>query len=1099
MSSSLIIDDALRDVMFLLVMYPLDSMTLNPWEVAQIFYSYKKSQKHSRRILTQAEELSAVFQLFSAAFGTCSEDLAHYFGSFYIKGDNGQSSMQDDVRVALQSPMLSALLSYKCIKLLSSNQDLIKWEFIRCLSRQKSDIPFLEEVVSPLMTQSDFMRLESITTHEAGSSPSICRYVLSAHSALTWATETACINAEDAQMLLHETCVFTRETSSGNCLTFSAFVIFILRCINFKLHGNADREPRIDEERAEKTIRDLLITLSANLTKVQQVMRLKILQPMLSHGISKTNLLSRVEREALLSCSISLFEKYTSWYKPISSEWSFLPPRPPSIFWDAPQMVEFFRFLGVVERSGSLSTTWIAYGSHLSQSRGGNMGWGAYVVPPSPIKLNVTSLEDILSLVCHMCHDDDGAFQAAQSISKEDGAAMRELYGSYLCDTIVPMLASYIEKDYFSLSEEVDYVLHMSDLLRYGGARAMNALFTSGMWLEQAYERIAAIHDVQVVLPNTQIEPALVLLVKFFSCMGLLKSSKVALQAKRSLHGRFRPDQSAESSLSKGSVTLSFAEFEELFMRCALCVWADYAEGHAIATANDTIVVVNYLKECQNVAGEISNSDAGKTWGRNFVTAYIRTLQFVTTQNLSKDEPFATLSAQSNNMQESGVAAASHMNSKADTQTHVDSASLRLDADAKEIRSPSTGTSSAPPISPLGSIHELVQTVSVQSRAGVLLKDILQSRNSSPESAVYQYTGEGDDDVASLDGSLPTNGDQQLCIPNSPTRALLAGTKEALWPVYGTYCSCGDSVDPGKLSGPNLFALLSKLGVLTDNTVLSDIGILLHQISAHTHSSSVSIASTTSAETFESPSLSFEEFMVFLCAFAQLRFDGKVSAPILSGESKDIKQLSSANSQNTEVWFQNWKTFMGNSQAFRRLMEEGILPMLRRHPLLAYPQDARHRDRYSPIFSLEVLLAIEGSEEQLMKVFRDKDDDVHKPMFNANSAVNVLQQIGLVPNVVSDVDVIQLLSDIAPDARLSRSNSPTSPGGSLVSSLFVGSEAARDGNVMTFPQWEWLVCVVSFQSVEHAIAKCTIPTPSRKIPSLVRDFINSIAASINAL
>ena len=39
---------------------------------------------------------------------------------------------------------------------------------------------------------------------------------------------------------------------------------------------------------------------------------------------------------------------------------------------------------------------------------------------------------------------------------------------------------------------------------------------------------------------------------------------------------------------------------------------------------------------------------------------------------------------------------------------------------------------------------------------------------------------------------------------------LLIGTKEALWPVFATYCSCGDSIEPGKMSGPNLFTLLSK-------------------------------------------------------------------------------------------------------------------------------------------------------------------------------------------------------------------------------------------------------------------------------------------------
>ena len=57
------------------------------------------------------------------------------------------------------------------------------------------------------------------------------------------------------------------------------------------------------------------------------------------------------------------------------------------------------------------------------------------------------------------------------------------------------------------------------------------------------------------------------------------------------------------------------------------------------------------------------------------------------------------------------------------------------------------------------------------------------------------------------------------------------GLKELLWPVHATFCSCGDSLNPGKISGPNLFTLLCKLGVLSDSTMLSDVGLLLHQVS----------------------------------------------------------------------------------------------------------------------------------------------------------------------------------------------------------------------------------------------------------------------------
>lgn len=103
--------------------------------------------------------------------------------------------------------------------------------------------------------------------------------------------------------------------------------------------------------------------------------------------------------------------------------------------------------------------------------------------------------------------------------------------------------------------------------------------------------------------------------------------------------------------------------------------------------------------------------------------------------------------------------------------------------------------------------------------------------------------------------------------------ALLVDTKEALWPVYATYCSCGDSLDRGKLSGPNQFKLLSKLDVLTDQTPLSNVGILLHQTAAHAlivPSANAVAMLYESGDYYESPSLTFEEFIVFLCAFSHL-------------------------------------------------------------------------------------------------------------------------------------------------------------------------------------------------------------------------------------
>ncbi len=45
-----------------------------------------------------------------------------------------------------------------------------------------------------------------------------------------------------------------------------------------------------------------------------------------------------------------------------------------------------------------------------------------------------------------------------------------------------------------------------------------------------------------------------------------------------------------------------------------------------------------------------------------------------------------------------------------------------------------------------------------------------------------------------------------------------------------------------------------------------------------------------------------------------------------------------------------------------------MLPILKKQTLLAFPEDARLRDKFSCVFSLEVLRSIEGAEVQLLDI-----------------------------------------------------------------------------------------------------------------------------------
>ena len=402
--------------------------------------------------------------------------------------------------------------------------------------------------------------------------------------------------------------------------------------------------------------------------------------------------------------------------------------------------------------------------------------------------------------------------------------------------------------------------------------------------------------------------------------------------------------------------------------------------------------------------------------------------------------------------------------------------------------------------------------------------------------------------------------------------SLLVGTKEALWPVYATYCSCGDSLEPGKLSGPNLFSLLSKLGVLTDGTLLSDVGILLHQIAEHAFCRSPLEALSLlyeDGDPFESPSLTFEEFLVFLCAFSQLRFEGVMMTPALMQSKLQQQQqhqqqgghgaegapavppTPSSSVTSPENWFKQWQLFMGSSNSFRRLLVECVLPILKRQTLLAFPEDARLRDRFCCVFSLEVLVAVEGVEGPLLRFFEMERKNASKssqstpslPSRTPTSAsgiaatggggageagaekgiyggvdeieisaiVTALKRINLIPKVIQESQVLQLIKDVLPEKadrrgrehdrvgnlRRSFSSSQTSSRQSFPpSSSSVGSQASGEGGaagvgtppagvgrggggsgaLLLFPQWEWVLSVVAYQAVEMAVQQSPVQT-----------------------
>ena len=100
--------------------------------------------------------------------------------------------------------------------------------------------------------------------------------------------------------------------------------------------------------------------------------------------------------------------------------------------------------------------------------------------------------------------------------------------------------------------EEQRYQNPLEDILRFGGAAGMDALFECGMWLECAYEALSKAGNSNSNSNSSNnsngggtesgpilAEPPLALCLKFLSCLGLLPLSTVAMQAKLALHCRY--------------------------------------------------------------------------------------------------------------------------------------------------------------------------------------------------------------------------------------------------------------------------------------------------------------------------------------------------------------------------------------------------------------------------------------------------------------------------------------------------------------------------------------------------------------------------------
>lgn len=814
------------------------------------------------------------------------------------------------------------------------------------------------------------------------------------------------------------------------------------------------------------------------------------------------------EKTSLLQCSMQAFNKHGQKknlnISSSQSEFNLLPPRPPQIFWDVCRFIEFCKFSGVSEFNLndeflSISILWRSFGVYLkSINSSNNSNWNPIVVPPLPIKIETESLFSLLKNI-PFCYN-----------NKETAGKLNHFAQYILINLISPNVISIDQSDDSTLSKSVvENQKNLEDIIRYGGENSMISIEIGFSFLKYIFHSLSKKISIGSSFPSSKKlrnEITLTSACQYFSCNGLIRPAAVAVLAKQSLHPRLRPlaNDNTTPRVSVIEATLSFPEFEELFIRCAFSIW-ETSGAYKKQNLNPNIIiqtlspssptmyssptVINDIVNiyCREVS-EVTNIKLNpKSWGIDFIRPFYAILRYLESNLANKVGFFAQ---------------------------------NQLNENSPNINSPSINNSkntinfivSKPPQSL--DVLKITADASVITRSSELLVDILKDRlnhsvadplltrnspkkiqksSSSPkQSKIPVAKSTPYNSILSRTSSKEDLDNSKIIFKKeiATTSSLLDGTKEALWPVYATYCSCGDSTIAGKLSGPNLFTLISKLGMLTHQTVMSDLGILLHQISTHSQSNSIlSIAGISHDDTYVSPTLSFEEFLVFLCSFSQLRYEDNISTSML----RNVNIIDNNNinkDRRSQSWYLECQIFMESSASFRRLLEECVIPVLKKYPLLAFPEDARQRDKYSSVFSLEALLAVEGAEGPMLTAFNNARNDTHifppRSPNNVNKAESneikpilaALRRINLVPQIIAELQVLQLVKDVMPEVGVHNQ----------VNSL----------NDMLFPQWEWIISVVACQAVEIAVSESSTPTSPEKIPSLVADVITSIASAMKA-
>jgi hypothetical protein len=81
--------------------------------------------------------------------------------------------------------------------------------------------------------------------------------------------------------------------------------------------------------------------------------------------------------------------------------------------------------------------------------------------------------------------------------------------------------------------------------------------------------------------------------------------------------------------------------------------------------------------------------------------------------------------------------------------------------------------------------------------------------------------------------------------------------------------------------------------------------------------------------------------------------------PTTAASIAQLSRTGGVKAVSVDSWYREWHEFLQSSFSFRQFLVSRVIPILRKQPLLAFPEDARLRDMFSAVFSVEVLVVAE--------------------------------------------------------------------------------------------------------------------------------------------